>query len=111
MSIVGTTCNDPRSLRNTFGWMGALQAPQQSHGKDLVELAPWKLQRICIVRHLNLGLILPNNTWMVMHFVMCIALQNHRKIPKVQNFQFLSFLLKKRMFYGFGWIVFLKFKK
>ena len=22
--VIGTTCNDRRSLRNTFGWMGAL---------------------------------------------------------------------------------------
>ena len=22
--VIGTTCNDGRSLRNTFGWMGAL---------------------------------------------------------------------------------------
>ena len=36
--VVGTTCNDRRSLRNTFGWMGALQAPQQFHGRVLVEV-------------------------------------------------------------------------
>ena len=30
-------------------------------------LAPWKLLRICILRSLNLGLILPNNMWMLMH--------------------------------------------
>ena len=28
--IVGTTCNDRRSLRNTFEWMRALQAPSSS---------------------------------------------------------------------------------
>ena len=28
--------NDHRSLRNTFGWMGALQAPQQFQGRVLV---------------------------------------------------------------------------
>ena len=59
-------------------------------------LAPWKLQRICILWYLNLGLILPNNTWMVMHFFICIAVQNHRKIPKIQNLQFSSFLSEKK---------------
>ena len=36
--VVGTTCNDHRSLRNTVGWMGALQAPQQFHGRVLLEV-------------------------------------------------------------------------
>ena len=96
--VVGTTRNDRRSLRNTFEWMRALQAPSSS----LVEcwwrsrgLVPWKLQRICILRYVILGVILPNNRWMVMHFFMCIAVQSHRKIPKVQSFQFSSFLSEK----------------
>ena len=55
-----------------------------------------KVQRICILRHLNLGLMLPNNTWMVMHFFMCIVVQSHRKFPKVQNFQFSSFLSERK---------------
>ena len=55
-----------------------------------------KVQRICILRYLNLGLILPNNTWMVMHLFMCIAVQSHRKIPKLQNFQFSSFLSERK---------------
>ena len=38
------------------------------------------------LRYLILGLILPNNRWMVMNFFMCIAVQSHRKIPKVQVF-------------------------
>ena len=74
-------------------------------------LAPSKLQRICILRYLNLVLILPNNTWMVTHFFMCIAVQSHRKISQVQNFQFSSFLAQKMcMFYSSSWIIFLKFK-
>ena len=36
--VVGTTCNDRRSLRNAFGWMGALKAPQQLYGRVLVEV-------------------------------------------------------------------------
>ena len=96
--VVGTTCNDCRSLRNTFEWMWALQAPNsrvlvgRSRG-----LAPWKLQRFCILRYLILGLILPNNRWIVRHFFMCIAVQSHRKIPKVQSFQFSSFLSEKNV--------------
>ena len=65
-------------------------SPQQFHGSVLVEV-----QRICILRYLILGLILPNNRWMVMHFFMCIAVQSHRKILKVQSFQFSSFLSEK----------------
>ena len=30
---VGTTCNGCQSLRNTFGWMKALQTPQHFHGR------------------------------------------------------------------------------
>ena len=36
--VVGTTCNDRRPLRNTFGWMRVLQAPRQFHGRVLVEV-------------------------------------------------------------------------
>ena len=93
--VIGTTCNDRRSLHNTFGWMGALQALSSSMVESWWRSrgrAPWKFQIICILWYLNLGLILPNNTWMVVHFFMCIAVQSHSKIPKVQNFQFSSFL-------------------
>ena len=113
--VVGTICNDRRSLRSTFGWMGAPQAPNSSMVESWWRfrgLALWKLQRICILWYLNLGLILPNNTWMIMHFFMCIAVQSHRKIPKVQNFQFSSFLSEKMcMFHSSSWIIFLKFKR
>ena len=78
-----------RSLRNTFGWIWALQGPQQFHGGV-------KLQRICILRYLNPGLILPNNTWMITHSFLSIAVQSHKKIPKVQNFHFSSFLSEKK---------------
>ena len=74
-------------------------------------LAPWKLQRICILRYLILGLILPNNRWMVMHFFMCIAVQSHKKIPKVQSFQFSSFLSEKMcMSYSSSRIIFLNLR-
>ena len=94
--VVGT-------MTNTFELMRALQGPEA--------LAPWKLQRICILWYPILGLILPNNRWMVMHFFMCIAVQSHRKIPKVQSFQFSSFLSEKMcMFYGSSWIIFLNLR-
>ena len=32
--VVGRTCNDRRSLRNTFEWMQALQAPSSSMGES-----------------------------------------------------------------------------
>ena len=86
---------------DSYIWVdGGYKAPSSSMVESWWtsrELAPWKLQRICILRYLNLGLILPNNTWMVTHFFMCIAVQSHRKIPKVQNFQFSSFLSEKRV--------------
>ena len=105
--IVGTTY---------IWWMGALQAPQQFHGRVLVELQgsrPLEAPKICILQYLNLGLIFPNNTWMVMHFLMCIAVQSHRKIRKVQNFQFSSFLSEKNVYalYSSSWIIFLRFKR
>ena len=91
--------------------MRALQGPSSSMVESWWRsrgLAPWKLQRICILQYLILGLILPNNRWMVMHFFMCIAVQSHRKIPKVQSFQFSSFLSEKMcMFYSSSWIIFL----
>ena len=36
--VVGTACNDRWALRNKFGWMGALQAPQQFSGKVVLEV-------------------------------------------------------------------------
>ena len=74
--------------------------------------APWKLQRICILRYLGLGLILPNNTWIVMHFFMCIAVRSHRNSQrsKIFNSQ-VSYQKKMCMFYSSSWITFLKFKR
>ena len=81
-------------------------SPQQFHGRVLVEV-----QGACILQYLILGLILPNNRWMVTHFFMCIAVQSHRKIPKVQSFQFSSFLSEKMcMFYSSSWIIFLNLR-
>ena len=114
--VVSTTCNDRWSLRDTFVLMGVLQAPSCSMVKSWWRsrgLASYKLQRICILWYLNPSLLLPNNTWMVMHFFfMYIAVQSRRKIRKVQNFQFARFYQKKMcMSYSSSWTVFLKFKR
>ena len=101
--VTGTTCNDrrlpaPRSYMVESWW--------RFRGLSL-----WKLQRICILRYLILGLILPNNRWMVMHFFKYIAVQSHRKIIKLQSFQFSSFLSEKMcMFYSSSWIIFLNLR-
>ena len=97
--VVSTTFNYRRSLRNTFGWLRALKTPQQLHGRVLVEvqgLAPWKLQRICILRYLNLGLILPNNTWMVLHFFQFHCSTKSQENPKGPKFSILRFLIRKK---------------
>ena len=51
---VGTTCNDCQSLRNTFRWMGTLQAPQHFHGrfsfKDLYLALPKSWSNIAAIR-------------------------------------------------------------
>ena len=81
--------------------------PKQFHSRV-------KLQRICILRYLNLGLILPNNTWMVMHFfhVMHCSTKSQEN-PKGPKFAILKFLIRKKMcmFYSSSWMIFLKFKR
>ena len=80
------------------GW-GRYKPPSSSIVKSWWRsrgLTTWKLQRICILCYLNPGLLFPKNTWMAIHFFMYIAVQSHRKIPKVQNFQFSSFLSEKK---------------
>ena len=107
---VGTTCNDRRSLRNTFERMRALQAPSSSMVESWWR-SPWKLQRICILRYLILGLILPNNRWMVMHFFMCIAVQSQREIPRSKGFNSqVSYQKKMCIFYSSSWIIFLNLR-
>ena len=91
--VVRTTCNVRRSLRSTSGQMGTLQAPKQFHGRVLVQ---WKLQRICILRSLNLGLILPNNTSMVMHFFHMHCSTKSKKNPKAPKFSVLNFLIRRK---------------
>ena len=73
-------------------------------------LATWKLKKICILWYLNPGLLPPNSKWMVMNFFMYITVKSHRKIPKVQNFQFSSFFIRKKMCSS-SWTIFLKFKR
>ena len=94
--VVGATCNDCWSLRNTFGWTGTLQTPQQFNRKVVVEVQGARHLEAPKNLHLMVPLLLSNNTWMVMHFFMYIAVQSHGKIPQVQNFQFSRFLSEKK---------------
>ena len=96
--VVRTTCNDCLSL-NLGGW-GSYKPCSSSMVKSWRRsrgLATWEIQRICILLYLNPGALLSNNTWMVMHFFIYIAVKSHRKIPKVKNFQFSSFLSEKNV--------------
>ena len=96
-----TTCNDRRSLRNTFGWMEALQAPQQFYGRVLVEvqgMSPLEAPK-------NLHLMVPksgSNTaqqyldgYSFLH-VHCST--KSQENPKGPNFQFSSFLSEKNVY-------------
>ena len=75
---VGKTCNHRLSLLNTVRFLEALQSTSGSRVEP-----PWKLRRICILQSPNLGQKFTKNTWMVVHFFMCIGAQSHRKISKV----------------------------
>ena len=100
--VVGTTCNDRWSLRNKLRWIGVLQAPQQFNGQVVVEVQGARHLEAPKNLHLMVpksrSILLPNNTGMVMHFFTYIAVKSHRKIPKVQNFQFSSFLSEKNVY-------------
>ena len=94
--VVGTTCNAHCAI-HLGGW-GCYKPPSSSMVKSWWRsrgLALWKLQRICILRYLNLGLIFPTIRDGYAFF-MCIVVQIHRKIPQVQNFQFSGFLSEKK---------------
>ena len=114
--VVGTTCNDRWSLRNTFGCMWALQAPQQFNGKVLVEVQGARY----LEAPKNLHFMVSKSRSIAAQeyvdgyaFFMYIVVPSHRKIPKVQNFQFSSFLSEKKVcvFYSSSWTIFLKFKR
>ena len=62
---------------------------------------PRKLQRICILQYLKLGLKLIQNTWMVMHFSCALQYKVTGKFQKVQNFEFLNFLSEKMCMFIF----------
>ena len=109
---VGTTSNDRWSLPNTFGWMGALQAPKPLHGRVLVavqRLAPWKLQRICILRYPNLGQQYVDS----FPFFSCslqYKVTGKSQRSKIFN-SHISYQKKMCIFYSSSWIIFLKFKR
>ena len=74
--------------------------------------SPWKLQRICILQYLKLGLKLTKNMWMVMHFhVHCSTKsQENSTSSKILNSQ-VSYQNKMCMFYISSGIIFHKFEK
>ena len=99
---VGTTCNDRRSLRNTFGWIGALQGLQQFHGRVLVEV-----QGACpLEAPKNLYLTVPKSGsnvaqqymdgYAFFHMHCSTKSQEYRKGPK---FSILNFLIRKKIVY------------
>ena len=84
----------------------------QSPGGGQGGLVPWKLQRICFLWYLNLGLILLNNTWMVIYFSCALQYKVTGKSlrSKIFNSQ-VSYEKKMCMFCSSSWIIFLKFKR
>ena len=105
-----------RSLRNAFGWMGALQAPQQCHGRVLVEVQgarPLEAPK-------NLHLTVPKSgSNIAQQYVDGYALfhvhfsTKSQENPKGPQFSILKFLIRKKMcvFQNSSWIIFLKFKR
>ena len=114
--VVGTTCNDRWSLRNTFGWMGALQALQQFNFKVVVEVQ--------VARHLeapkNLHLMVPKSRSIIAQqyvdgyaFFHVHCSKKSQENPKGPKFPVLKFFIRKKMcmFYSSSWTIFLKFKR
>ena len=99
--VVGTTCNDRHSLCNNFGWMGALQALQEFHGRVLVEVQ--EARPLEAPKNLNPTAPKSGSNIAKQHLdgyaiFMSIVVQSHRKIPKVQNVQFSSFSSEKNVY-------------
>ena len=97
--IVGTTCNDRWSLRNTFTWMEAQQAPQQFNGRVLVEVQG--------ARHLeapkNLHLTIPKSRSIIAQQYVdgCAFFHVHSSTKSQENhkgskFSILKFLIRKK---------------
>ena len=114
--VVATICNDRWSLRNTFGWMGELQAPLQFNSRVLVEV-----QGAC---HLeapkNLHLMVPKSRSIIAQqyvdgyaFFHVHCSTKSQENPTGPKFSVLKFLIKKkmRMFCSSSWTIFLKFKR
>ena len=87
------------SMRNTFGWMGALQAPQQFNGKVLVEVQG--------ARHLeapkNLRLMVPKSRSIIAQeyvdgnaFFHVHCSTKSQENPKGPKFSILKFFIRKK---------------
>ena len=88
------------SQAQNFGWMGALQVPQQFNGKVVVEVQGG----LHLEDSKNLHLMVPKSRSIIaQQYVDVCAFfhvhysKSHRKIPKAQNFQFSSFFIRKNV--------------
>ena len=99
--VPGTTYNDRQPSRNTFGWMGALQAPppQQFHGRVL-----WEVQGASPLEapknlHLTVPKSGPNITQQYVDdypFFHVHCSTKSQENPKGSKFSILKFLIRKK---------------
>ena len=100
--VVGTTYNDRQSSRNTFGWMGALQAPQQFHGRVLVEVQGARPLEAPKNLHLTVPESGPNITQQYVDgyaFFHEHCNTKSQENPKGPKFSILKFLIRKKCVY------------
>ena len=102
--VVGTTCNDRRSLRNTFQWMGRYKPPSNlwSEGANNLNLTVLKSGSNIAPQYVD--------GYAFFH-VHCST--KSQENPKGLKFSILKFLIRKKMcvFYSSSWMIFLKFKR
>ena len=107
---VGTTCNDRRSLHNTFGWMGRYMPPSP----------PPPPSNLWSEGPKNLHLTVPKSGSNIAQqyvdgyafFHVHCSTMSHEN-PKGPKFSILKFPIRKKMcmLYSSSWMIFLKFKR
>ena len=98
-------------LRNSFGWTGALQAPQQFYGRVLVEVQG--ARPLEALKHLHLTVPKSESNigqqyvdgYAFFHVNCSTKSQENPKGPK---FSILKFLIRKK-FHSSSWLIFFKF--
>ena len=102
--VVGTTCNDHRSLRNTFGWMGRYKPPS-----NLWSESPKNLHLTVPKSGSNIAQQYVDGHAFFHEHCSTKSPEN----PKGPKFSILKFPIEKKMcmFYSSSWIIFLKFKR